>query len=123
MHLEPGTRYLVAMDERLDVETRLLTAMVSTEFALYVRGQATEAALHAAAGDLVRHLVERGVAPEGAIRCVKQSIPWAELIALPVDEVPGHDPTRARDALIRWTISAYFRERELAKQEGRLRER
>lgn len=110
------------MSERLDTETEIRAARVRAGFALYVRGQATEAALHDAAGNLVRHLVEHGVAPEGAIRCVKQSIPWAELIALPVNEAAGHDPTRARDALVRWTISAYFRERELAKKDGRLRE-
>jgi prolyl-tRNA synthetase len=52
----------------------------------------------------------------------KEAVPIESLLALPVEEVPGHDPTSARAALVARTISAYFRERERAKAEGRLTE-
>ena len=49
---------------------------------------------------------------------IKEAIPWRQLVILPVAEVPGHDPEGARDALIKWTIHEYFRERERARAEG-----
>ena len=110
------------MDDAVDTETARLAGMLAAQFALYVRGRIEEPTLHDASGALVRHLVAMGTAPERAIRLIKTTIPWQHLAALPVSEVPGHDPERARDALIAWCIRAYFRERELAKTEGRLRE-
>lgn len=110
------------MSETIEAKAAKLTALLSARFALYVRGDSGEAELHSVASQLVRHLVETGTPPERALRHVKETIPWAELMALPIAEVRGHDPERAGNALIKWCIHEYFRARERAKAEGWLRE-
>ena len=104
-------------------ETARLNELLAERFALHARGELGEAELRAAAEALVRHFVAVGMPPERAIRGVKEAVPWDRLAALPEGALRGRDAHAVRDAIVKWSIHEYFRERERARAEGRLHER